>query len=130
MQMLHSPPQAAARYGAIQRASASPRELEVQALTQIAQQLDSAADMPARVAALHRNLRLWTILESDLLHQDNALPPAVKAPLLSLAAFARRASLAAMSDLRPLDALAALNRDLAEGLATRPAPAAARGGAA
>jgi flagellar protein FlaF len=116
--------EAIARYGALQQVIDSPRSLEARALLHVAAQLESADCAVARIEALHRNLRLWAVLEADLLHPGNGLPPALKTSLLALAAYTRRTSLDAMADSRPLTDLAELNRSLAitDAPAQQPAP--------
>lgn len=109
-----------ARYAATQAATEHSREAEIRAFATIARELEAAGSARvARVAALHRNMRLWSVLQTDLLHEGNKLPPQLKGMLVSLAVYAQKASMAAMDDDRPLRSLAELNRDMAEGLAAQ-----------
>lgn len=66
------------------------RSLESQVIGKVTSALQSAIDsgsFPALVAALHDNRRLWTRLAVAVADPANALPPALCAQLLSLAAF-------------------------------------------
>lgn len=117
-----------ARYRATQARAEAPRQTEVRAFAHVNALLVNATGTAARVAALHTNHKLWSILLSDLVSPGNALPPALKGQLASLAIWAQRESLRLMDEDGPLDALLALNRDMADGLAAQrdaPAPPAA-----
>jgi flagellar biosynthesis regulator FlaF len=109
-----------ARYAATQATAEHPREAEIRAFAAVARELEAAGSArAARVAALHRNMRLWSVLQADLLHQGNHLPQQLKGMLVSLAIYTQKASMAAMDDDRPLESLAELNRDMAEGLSAQ-----------
>lgn len=112
-----------ARYRATQARAEAPRQTEVRAFAHVNALLANATSAPARIAALHTNHKLWSILLSDLAAPGNALPPALKGQLASLAIWAQRESLRLMDADAPLEALMALNRDMAEGLAAQRGPA-------
>lgn len=109
-----------AAYAHAQQASETARDLEIRAISYITHQLAEAnvadAEPLARIRALNGNARLWSVLIEDLSGPDNALPEAVKASYISLGLFARRASVAAMSDSADLDTLIRINTDVLEAL--------------
>ena len=116
----------AARYAATDAATLSPREIELRAFRHVNALLGAARDVPARVAALHKVHRLWSILIDDLALPGNALPPDMKGRLASLGLWAQREAFARLSDEASLEPLLALHRDMIAGLeAQRPAPPAA-----
>lgn len=120
----------AARYAAQAAASETPREREARAFRHVNAQLAAATDTASRAAALHLAHRLWSILLTDLADPANALPPDLKARLISLGLWAQREAVARMSDQGSLEPLMAIHRDLIEALTTRPAEAAAPAAAA
>jgi flagellar protein FlaF len=116
------------RYHSTLDRAAGPRETEIRAFAHVNALLANAAPGPARVAALHTNHKLWSVLLADLAAPGNALPRELKGRLASLAIWAQRESLRLMDGDAPLDALLQVNRDMAEGLAAQraePAPPAA-----
>lgn len=83
-------------YGDVRASSKSPSQVEYQAFAKITTSLnlagegaDAAADFPKLAAALHQNLRLWTIVASDVAASKNGLPEALRAQLFYLAEFTR-----------------------------------------
>ncbi len=78
-------------YGQATRATGTPRSVEYQVFSQITGRLNRASgdDRPFSelVAALHDNLRLWTVIVADVTSPDNALPAELRARLASLAKF-------------------------------------------
>jgi flagellar protein FlaF len=114
-----------ARYAAQQNAAANPREIELRAFRYVNGLLAGAADVPSRMAALHKAHRLWSLLIADLAQPGNALPPDLKGRLISLGLWAQREVDARMADEADLDALLALHRDMIAGLEAQQATAAA-----
>jgi flagellar protein FlaF len=118
------------RYQTTLSRSQSPREVEIRAFAHVNALLANATSGPARVAALHTNHKLWSILLADIAAPGNALPRELRGRLASLAIWAQRESLRLMENQAPLDGLMAVNRDMADGLSgqARPhvAPAATR----
>jgi len=116
-----------ARYAAVQASVEGPREREIRAFATVTRALTeaeaytrAAPDYAAkRMSALHKNIRLWALLQADLLHDGNALPAQLKALLISLAIFAQKRSNAAMTDDSSLRSLIDLNQDMAEALAAQ-----------
>jgi flagellar protein FlaF len=115
------------RYRSTINREANPREAEIRAFAHVNALLAGAGSRPARVAALHTNHKLWSILLTDLATPGNALPRELKGRLASLAIWAQRESMRLMETDDSLDALMTINRDMAEGLAAQrtgmPAPA-------
>ncbi|MBW8270437.1 flagellar biosynthesis regulator FlaF [Caldovatus aquaticus] len=111
---------AAARYAAVQDSAASAQDIEIRAFTYVNGLLAAAGQgRAARIQALYKTHRLWSLLLDDLLSDGNRLPPELRARLVSLGLWAQRESLARMSDEGSVEPLIALHRDLAEGLAAQ-----------
>ena len=75
-------------------ATANPRTLECAALAKITAELDAArsrktTEFPRYVAALSRNLSLWTQFAGDAAHDGNGLPAALRREIIRLATFVR-----------------------------------------
>ena len=108
-----------ANYRATASRTNTPREIEIRAFAQVNALLASATGVPQRVAALHTNHKLWSVLLIDLSSPGNALPRELKGRLASLAIWVQRESVRLMDTTDPLDALIGINRDMAEGLAAQ-----------
>lgn len=103
--------QAAASYGQAQTAVKAPKQIEYQAFARITRALGAAAEtdgpsaFPRLAAALHDNLRLWTVIATDVALEGNGLPETLRARLFYLAEFTRahtRKILAQEEDAAPL----------------------------
>jgi flagellar protein FlaF len=109
-----------AAYASVQKATETPRDLEMRAISHITHQLVEANKAEAepldRTRALNGNLRLWSMLVQDLSDPGNALPDAIKGSYISLGIFARRASLAALGATSDLSPLIRINVDVLEAL--------------
>jgi flagellar protein FlaF len=107
-------------YAGVQKASETPRELEIRAVSFITRQLSEAnradADRMTRIRALNGNAKLWSMLIADLSNPDNALPDTLKASYISIGLFAKRASVAALFGNTDLSPLIQINTDLLEAL--------------
>ena len=107
-------------YAAQEKASESPRDLEIRAISFVTRQLMEAntagADLMARIRALNANMRLWAIMVEDLSQPDNALPAAIKARYISLGSFAKRHSVASLMDGSDMSGLIQINTDVLEAL--------------
>ena len=116
-----------ARYAAAS-AMVSPRDTEIAAFRHVNTLLATGMEQGIeRIKALHKAHRLWSILLSDLLSEGNALPPPLKARLVSLGLWAQRESISRMHDAGSLEPLMNLHRDMIEGLqAQKPAAPAPR----
>jgi len=113
-------------YEQTQKSAMPPREVEAMAFTKAALMLDEARgqldDYDAYAAALKFNQLLWTIIQADIVDQANQLPAQLKANILSLSIFVDKQTVKALSDTdaEHLDVLININKNLAEGLLTKP----------
>ena len=109
-----------AAYASTQKAIEGPRDLEIRAISHITGKLAAANDPGVealdRIRALNGNIRLWSLLTQDLADPGNALPAQVKANYLSIGAFAKRASVAALTTKTDLSTLIQINTDVLEAL--------------
>jgi flagellar protein FlaF len=108
------------------QASVSPRELEATLLIKAATRLQAVADdWDARSndldEALNYNRKLWTLLVSAVIAEDNPLPVEIKRNILGLANFTfnRTFQIAAAPAPASLNALIGINREIAAGLRGR-----------
>lgn len=113
-------------------ATANPRFIEAAALSKAAARLKAAAeraggDHPGYIAALSRNLTLWTLLAADAAHPRNSLPAELRAAIIRLAGFVRRQTLQLQrSGGADIDVLLEINANIAAGLhQSAPPPAGA-----
>ena len=104
----------------------SPRELEASLLIKAATRLQIVADEWATREreldeALTYNRRLWTMLVSAVIAEDNPLPVGIKQNILGLANFIFNQTFRISSDPQPqgLGVLININRDIAAGLRGR-----------
>ncbi|POR53930.1 flagellar biosynthesis regulator FlaF [Bosea psychrotolerans] len=108
------------------QAAVSPRELEASLLIKAAMRLQSIADDWTERAgdldeALHYNRKLWTLLVSAVIAEDNPLPVGIKQNILGLANFIFNQTfrIAAQPAPEALGVLVNINRDIAAGLRGR-----------
>lgn len=104
----------------------SPRELEASLLIKAATRLQAVADNwnaggRELDEALTYNRRLWTLLVSAVIAEDNPLPVGIKTNILSLANFIFNHTFKVAANPQPqaLAALIDINRDIAAGLRGR-----------
>ena len=81
-------------------------------------------DFQTRIKALDWNRRLWSTLASDCSSPGNALPPSLRAQIISLSLFVSRHSSAVMRREDDMEVLIEINRMIMQGLAPQSAPAA------
>lgn len=103
-------------YGNSLAGGLNPRDVEAAAFVFVNRALESAEDDRARITALGRNQKLWSLLLKDLALSSNALPPALKDDLVRLGSWAMRYSLNAIGEGLPVQPLLDVNRDMIEGL--------------
>jgi flagellar protein FlaF len=118
---------AAARYGQSARTATAPRELEAAAFIFVNRLMTEATDGVARIKALNRNHKLWSLLLTDIGLTSNTLPPVLKSDLVKLARWAMAYSTVAIARDLPLRPLLDINGDMIDALrsgGTAPAPAA------
>ena len=108
------------------QAVVSPRDLEASLLIKAAVRLQSIADdwtLAERDLedALGYNRKLWTLLVSAVVAEDNPLPVGIKTNILGLANFIFNQTFKIAADPRPeaLGVLVSINRDIAAGLRGR-----------
>lgn len=126
-----SPPNRANPYSNVPMSSADPRQIESWALTETALRMKAAQKEPVDEAtllhAVRLNWRLWTIFQASLLDPESTVPIEIRNNMLSLSNFIDTHTAGIIADPQPskLDVLIRINREIAGGLMTTPAPAAA-----
>lgn len=113
--------QAQSAYGDAKAAVRSPRQIEFQAFAQITRDLTDAAaqegsDFPRLAAALHENMRLWTIVAADVAQDENELPEQLRAQFLYLAQFTRSHTGKVLKGEAEAEALIDVNTAIMKGL--------------
>ncbi len=94
----------------------APRDVEAAAFAFVNDLLENAREAQARVAALARNHRLWSLLLTDVGMSSNGLPPILKKDLVSVGSWSMSYSIAAMGRDLPVGPLIDVNRDMMEAL--------------
>lgn len=94
------------------------RDNEYEAFSRVTRELQHAQlnGGNQRYAAIERNLRLWTVLASDLSEPSNQLPDELKAGLLSLAIFSLRQGYHLLQNDDDLESLIFINKKIMSGL--------------
>jgi flagellar protein FlaF len=109
-------------YGKVMRDTENSREIERRVFEQITSELEAADDpatsFTARIAAMHRNRELWLTLTCDLADEDNALPAALRARIISLGIWVLGETQRLMRGAGSLADLIEINRSIMRGLAT------------
>lgn len=108
-------------YGQVTQRTATGRALEVAVFEQITQALQAVHDNkgadPAEWGdAIYRNLQLWSIIATDVLSPENALPEETRAGLFSLSEFVRRTSMQVLAGSEGLADIIEVNRTIMAGL--------------
>lgn len=108
-------------YGQVTQRTATGRALEYAVFEQITRDLQSVLDdggenPGAWGDAIYRNLQLWTIIATDLLSPENALPKETKAGLITLSEFVRRTSMKVLAGSEGLADIIEVNRTIMAGL--------------
>ncbi len=108
------------------QSTVSPRELEASLLIKAATRLQSVGDewemrKGELDEALAYNRKLWTLLVSAVIAEDNPLPVGIKQNILALANFIfnRTFQISADPQAQHLTVLVGINRDVAAGLRGR-----------
>ncbi|MGG7645243.1 flagellar biosynthesis regulator FlaF [Rhodovulum sp. YNF3179] len=99
----------------------SARSTEYEIFARVTRRLKDAADaaeprLGPMAEALHQNRRLWAILAADLAGDDNALPEALRAQLVSLAEFTRQHTQRILRGEAQPDVLVEINTAVMRGL--------------
>lgn len=112
---------ASSAYGDPKASVRSPRQVEYQAFAKITQELKGATSdakpaFPQLVAALHENLRLWTIVATGVAMDENELPNGLRAQLFYLAEFTRAHTSKVLKGEAEAEALIDINTAIMKGL--------------
>lgn len=105
---------------ATQRAE-SPRDLEYRLFGQVTRALIAASELgreniAGRMDALDWNRRLWTVLATDCSTEENTLPEAVRAQIISLSLWVGRHTSGVMTGDEEFGPLIDINRMMMQGL--------------
>ncbi|MBL4721243.1 MAG: flagellar biosynthesis regulator FlaF [Alphaproteobacteria bacterium] len=115
-------------YGSTQKLGAEARQTEARALLEAARRMAESQKRPEDReeyrAALRLNWRLWTIIQSDIVSDENSLPSEIKANIMSLSVFIDKHTVGSLAnpDAARMNVLIEINRNIASGLMTTPAP--------
>ena len=108
-------------YTTISRETASDKQIEIRVFSSITSRM-KAAD-PTKIGgfaqmaeAMQDNTRLWNILFTDVIDENNQLPKALKAQLINLAEFTRQHTLKVLQGEGSIDALIDINQAVINGL--------------
>jgi flagellar biosynthesis activator protein FlaF len=113
-------------YGSSQKLGAEARQTEARALMEAARRMSKAQGQPddreEYRAALRLNWRLWTIIQSDIVSDENSLPSEIKANIMSLSVFIDKHTVGALAepDVARMNVLIEINRNIASGLMATP----------
>ena len=104
----------------------SPRSLEYRLFGQVTRALMAASetdpkDFATRIDALGWNRQVWAALAATCSAPDNALPPQVRANIISLSLFVSRHTSVVMKGEDDFETLIDLNRMMMQGLSGEPA---------
>lgn len=108
-------------YGEVRNRTADDKSLEHALFRQITDALIEAdglekTDAAKWADALNRNLELWTLLATDLLHPENRLNEATRKSLLELSIFVRRSSMQILAGGSGISDLIEINESIMKGL--------------
>src|ERR1700722_17376842 len=117
---------AAQAYARVANASASPRDLEAQALLMAANKLQEVvtnADLPAerRTKGLMFNRKLWSLFLGEALSEESSQPLDIRQTILDISLFVLTQTLALQLSPQPehFKSLIEINRNIAAGLSGR-----------
>ncbi len=108
-------------YGEAQKRTADDKQIELALFRQITQSLELAAQEGQKsltlwADAVHRNQQMWSVITSDILHPQNALPEETKKSLLRVAEFVRQHSMQVQAGTGEIADLIELNMTIMAGL--------------
>jgi flagellar biosynthesis activator protein FlaF len=107
-------------YKSVQNKTEDPRDIEYRLLAQVTGALIKGRDNPkefkARVEAILWNRDVWSALRVDLSAEDNALPNALRASLISVSIWIEKETYALLDGKGDLDAVIEINRNIMAGL--------------
>jgi len=99
----------------------TPRSIEIDAFSRVIRALrDADRGSPDQIlAAVSRNIDLWTVIEADVSDGGNRLPPELRMSLARLAAWMRHRSVRAVREPSHLDIIIRVNDEILSGLLGR-----------
>lgn len=104
----------------------APRETEYRLFGRVTGALIEASEKALTGAALMKaldwNRRLWSTLALDCTTDENKLPPATRAQVISLSIYVSKTTSKVMRKQASIDDLISLNKIIMEGLASREKP--------
>jgi flagellar biosynthesis activator protein FlaF len=105
-------------YLQVQNVTENPRQTEYRILAQITAAMIKAEQQGHTeiVRAVHWNRRLWLMLQSDCASEENSLPEAVRAGIISLAIWVDKHSRKVLKREAELTPMIEVNRNIMEGL--------------
>jgi len=114
-----SPQQQQMAYLQAQSVTETPRQTEYRLFAQVTKALldVDGSDYKVLARAVNWNRRLWLTLQDDCASDDNKLPDAVRAGIISLAIWVDKQSRDALRRQAGIDALIEVNRIIMDGLA-------------
>ncbi len=112
---------AATAYASLDHSLTSPGRAEAMVFTKVTRRIeaayaDAACHPSERAGALHDNRRLWLAAATACASDDNTLPPALRASLVSLAGFVDRHTSEVLGGSAEPGVLVEINRRVAAGL--------------
>ena len=112
---------AANAYANSTKTTGSPRGVEYQVFARITRDLTNAKNLPKSefpklAAAIHDNIRLWTIIGTDVAQDGNALSPELRSKLFYLFQFTRSHSNKVLHGEATVDSLIDVNTSIMRGL--------------
>lgn len=109
-----------AAYGVAQTQHTDPRDVEYRLLAQVTSALMRARDNPTetkmRLEAALWNRNVWSALRVDLSSEENQLPQALRASLISVSIWIEKETMQVMEGTGDIDALIDINRNIMAGL--------------
>jgi len=113
--------QARQAYGSNTQSIRTHRGAEYEAFARVTHRLKTAAatDVAALASAIHDNRRLWTLLASDVIGDNNGLPEILRARIVYLAEFTRQHSSKVLMRKASASALVEINTAIMGGLRDR-----------
>lgn len=110
-------------YQKAQQSAETPSQVEYRLFAQVTNALIAARDKQASggelAEALDWNRRMWSVLSTDCGLEGNALPPQLRAGIISLSIWVSKHSSAVMRGQENIDDLININRTIMEGLAAQ-----------
>lgn len=108
-------------YGDVATPARSERDVEYQAFARVTSNLEAVngretENFAKTVDALYLNRRLWTILATDIAHDNNALEDKMKVQLVSLSIFVIKYSSTALREKSSVKPLIEINKTIMRGL--------------